>query len=58
MYVYMCVIYLGIRRACDFTTKNPAPPAEVQIEDKSLDDLAKLIRDQPPPLFLWLEWSR
>jgi hypothetical protein len=23
---------------------------------RSLDDLAKLIRDQPPPLFLWLEY--
>jgi hypothetical protein len=22
---------------------------------RSLDDLAKLIRDQPPPLFYWLE---
>jgi hypothetical protein len=48
LYMCVCVIYLGIRRACDFTTKNPAPPAEEQIgEKRSLDDLAKLIHGQP-----------
>jgi hypothetical protein len=34
LYMCVCVIYLGIRRACDFTTKNPAPPAEEQIGEK------------------------
>jgi hypothetical protein len=36
LYMCVCVIYLGIRRACDFTTKNPAPPAEEQIGEKDV----------------------
>ena len=67
-FIVFIMVVLAICVACylgnvsggrsDFTTKNLRPLAEVQIGDKrSLDDLAKLIRDQPPPLFLWLEWS-